>query len=232
MKSFIPSDNKRKLRIAFIASTGGSVYRETCRRSPWLKDRVSLVITDRDCGAGTAAHELNHPVEQIAYRSARQFSEETYGILTRYQIDLAITFFTRILVEPLTSGFNGRLINLHPSLLPACPGLRGFEDSIKSGARIIGTTVHFVSAKLDEGPPILQSCIHRANNESTESLRHRIFEQQCRSLLQIAHWFEADRITASGDFVRISGAEITSGDFSPALDAEDAIALFESSSAC
>lgn len=227
MNSSNLNDSQKPIRIAIIASTGGSVYRETCQRSSWLRDRVNLVITDRDCGAMDAAIEMKQKTEKIPYNSARQFSEEVYRVLIHNRIDLAITFYTRLLAEPLISAFAGRLINLHPSLLPACPGLNGFEDSIKSGARIIGSTTHFIKIKADDGPSILQSCIHRGGDETITSLRHRIFEQQCQSLLQVAHWLEEQRIVTSKDFVQVIGSSTNGGEFSPALEAEDAISLFK-----
>lgn len=217
--------SQRPLRIAIIASTGGSVYRETCLRSEWLRTRIQIMISDRACGAVDAANTLGHKVILHRYDSAQAFSERVHEELERHRIDLAISFYTRRFEEPLLSTYQGRLFNFHPSLLPACPGLHGFEDTIASGARLLGSTVHLVDANIDAGLPILQSHFYRAPKETLPETRHRLFIQQCKSLLQVIRWQEAARIRPSSEFVEVIGSELGDGEFSPALDAEDALTL-------
>lgn len=81
------------------------------------------------------------------------------------------------------------MINFHPSILPACPGMDGFGDTLKSGALFIGSTVHFIDEGMDTGKPILQAAFPRNPGESITKLRHRVFLQQVISLLQVVDWF-------------------------------------------
>lgn len=221
MKLYPHENPQVPLRVAVIASTAGSVYRETCLRSKWLSSRIHLLLSDRECKAIESAHRLGHEY-RIHTDSARDFSTWIRDQLRQSEIDLAISFYTRILKEPLISDFNGKLINFHPSILPAFPGLRGFEESIASGTRILGSTVHFIDSETDTGLPILQSHFYRDPNESIASIRHRIFVQQCKALLQVVHWIESNRIEIKEDFVRIKESEPGDNEFCPALDADDA----------
>lgn len=214
------------VRVALIISTAGSVYRETCRRSEYVRSKIQDVVSDRQCGALQAAQELGHAHGIIPFSTAHNFSKDLAKRLTSRKIDLAISFYTRILVPPVIDIFSGRLINFHPSILPACPGMHGFEDTILSGARFIGSTVHLITNAIDAGLPIIQASFPRPMNLSQDQLRHRIFMQQCRSLVQVIKWYEDKRVSISENFIDIRGASFKVDEFSPNLDSEDALTLF------
>ena len=214
------------IRVGLIASTGGAVYRECCRRSPYLRERISHVIVDRPCGALDVAKEYGHANTVLPWVGRRDFSSRVLSRLQKERIGIAFSFFTRILGAPLLDAYAGRLLNFHPSLLPACPGMRGFEMTLHSGALFVGSTVHLVDSGVDTGLPVLQACFPRAPQFTKEQLRHRIFMQQCKSLIQVVRWYEDGRVKVMQDVVRIAGSSYEIGEFSPALDDDEAITLF------
>ncbi len=142
---------------------------------------IDLMIVDRECGALDFAEE-NKIKCMIANGVDRDsISSDIYKILNENSIDYVYLFYTRLLRGKLIDSYSGRMINFHPSLLPACPGLHGFEDSLRSGALLIGSTVHFVDAGIDTGAQIQQT-FTPVNGNDIIRLRHIIFAQQCASL--------------------------------------------------
>jgi phosphoribosylglycinamide formyltransferase 1 len=213
------------IRVSIIASTGGAVYRHACENSDYLRRRIVSVITDRNCGAVDSAKALGHLVEIAPSPDSQAFSDITLAHLSGQQSDLAISFFTRQLKGRLLSEYQGRLINFHPSLLPACPGLSGFEDSIRSRTTVLGSTVHLVDRGLDTGTPLMQSLLIRPPDCNISGLRHNLFLQQCAALVQVVNWFEQSRVVLSGDEASVLNARYTLGAFVPALEHPDAITL-------
>lgn len=216
-----------QIRVAILASTGGGVYREACRRSKFLRSRVSLVVVDRPCGASNVAGEYGHSVRLIPWEGKESFSSKLLSVLVDSRIDVLISFYTRLLAGRLLDQFEGRIVNFHPSILPACPGMRGFEDSLRSGARILGSTVHFIDCGIDSGKPLLQAHFYRDPKMSFEELRDRVFVQQCKSLVQVVRWFEEGRISIEDEMVLVNGSMLGDGEFSPGLDDAEAQSLFE-----
>ena len=98
--------------------------------------------------------------------------------LTAAGVEHVLLFYTRLLRHELLRRFRGRLWNLHPSLLPAFPGLHPFEDAIMADARVLGTTIHAVDAGMDTGAVLLQSVFARRPDDTEVALRHALFEQQ------------------------------------------------------
>lgn len=215
-----------RINVAIISSTGGSVYRVASERSNYLRKRVHLVVSDRACGAMDAAQVLAHENLMICNASSEEFSDRLLQELLERRIDLAICFFSRMLIGGLLEAYKGRLLNFHPTILPACLGMRGFEASMNSGTRILGSTVHFVGSGMDTGLPVPQTHFYRDDQLSHAEMRHYLFKQQCQSLVQIVRWFEQGRVRADHPRVSVDGAGSGACVFSPALDDHGAIALF------
>ena len=125
--------------------------------------------------------------------------------------------------DVLLVAFEGRIVNFHPSILPAAPGRDGFGDTVRFGARFIGSTVHLVDSGMDTGRPLLQASWPNDPNQPIAERRHRVFVQQCKSLIQIVRWFEEGRVECDGAELRVSGARFDHSEFSPNLDFEVAI---------
>jgi phosphoribosylglycinamide formyltransferase-1 len=171
-------------RFALISSTGASVVKAVYLNTNRSEFDLDLIIVDRNCGAKEFGLRNGIRVDQIASCGKKEVSQEILSILRKEKIDYVYLFFTRLLEGKLLTEYSERIINFHPSLLPSCPGLHGFEDTLKSGALLAGSTVHFVDAGIDTGKIIQQGFAPVRYFDKTK-LRHRIFSQQCASLFSI-----------------------------------------------
>lgn len=210
-------------RFAVVSSTNGSVVKRTYQYDPNFRATLSLIVTDRICGASDFAKAQGIPYKIIPIKEALTFSNFLLDILKKNEIDFVLLFFTRLLQGHILLEFQNRLINFHPSLLPACPGLHGFEDTIASGSLFAGTTVHFIDDGVDTGSIIQQTFVPICPDGLDEKLiRHRIFLQQCASLSQICLWGNQDRFsTIKGKrIVIIGGCYNGSAGFIPALESD------------
>lgn len=186
-----------------------------------FRQRLRLVVSDRSCGAEGVSARFGVQFVRIDEVSGIGFSNRLEELLVEESIDAAFLFFTRILSGSILKSFSGRMINFHPSLLPAFPGLSGFDDGWDSSSLLLGSTVHFVDSGVDTGPVIQQTFlpVNRAADIRLE-IRHRIFLQQCASLSQVSDWFAKNRVLiCGGGGVIVEGANYKdTGGFVPALE--------------
>lgn len=202
-------------KFALISSTGASVVRTVYKNS--LRDNfdLSLVITDRACGALEFAKENSIPHIYLKSSNARSLSNQIEDALALYDIDYSYLFFTRLLQGSLLQSYKNKIINFHPSLLPACPGLHGFEDTVRSGALLAGSTVHFVDSGMDTGKQIMQTFTPTIGLE-TSRLRHIVFAQQCAALYDIHRKLQ---VTNDLSTIRFEDCHLEQG-FCPNIDQE------------
>jgi phosphoribosylglycinamide formyltransferase-1 len=128
--------------------------------------------------------------------------------------------FMRVLTEEFVNRYRGRLINIHPSLLPSFTGLHTHRQALDAGVRVHGCTVHFVTAQLDHGPIIIQAAVPVLHGDDEVTLAKRVLAEEHRIYPQAVRWFCEGRVklTASGQ-VSISGAHNAANALlSPALD--------------
>jgi len=173
-----------KKRYALLASTNGSVAKTVHAAAPPGTFRLDLVVADRECGALSFGREHGIPVRLLEHKDAYSLSDGLLDVLLAESIDYVYVFFTRLLVGRLLDAYAERMINFHPSLLPACPGLRGFEDTIESGALVAGSTAHFIENGTDTGKKIIQA-FTTTHQKQVGMIRHEVFAQQCATLLDI-----------------------------------------------
>ena len=115
--------------------------------------------------------------------------------------------FMRILGPEFVAAFAGRLINIHPSLLPAFDGLDVHERVLESGVRLTGCTVHFVQPETDRGPIILQAAVPVHPGDTPESLEQRVLAMEHRCYPAAVRWIAEGRMRIEGDVVTIDGAQ-------------------------
>ncbi len=121
--------------------------------------------------SGIATHIVNH----LNYPDRESFDQALSDEIEKYQPDIILLAgFMRILTDGFVEKFQGRLLNVHPSLLPKYPGLNTYERAIESGDKEAGTTVHFVTSELDAGPGIIQAAVKIGMAETVESLKSRV----------------------------------------------------------
>jgi phosphoribosylglycinamide formyltransferase 1 len=152
----------------------------------------------RDAGVTTFA--LSH--KDFASREA--FDAALVNTLNQHQPDLVVLAgFMRILTPVFTNAFAGRLINIHPSLLPSYPGLDTHEKAIADGVKLAGCTVHFVTGDLDDGPIIAQAAVNVDDDETPESLAAKVLVQEHQIFPYAVRLFCEDRLKVEGKRVRV-----------------------------
>lgn len=140
---------------------------------------------------GIATAVLDHKL----YDGRDAFDGALASLIDSYAPDLVVLAgFMRILTVDFVNHYAGRLINIHPSLLPAFTGLRTHERALAEGVKITGCTVHFVTAELDHGPIILQAALAVLDDDSVDSLSARMLVQEHLIYPQAVRWFVEDRL--------------------------------------
>ena len=212
-------------RIVAVASGGGSVLGTAVGADELVRSQVVSLVTDRPCGAEAVAGAHGFPVVRIDEPDNRLFSDALLAHCEALGADHVVLFFSRLLAGDVLDRYRDRIVNLHPSLLPAFKGFDALGQARRAGVRFTGTTVHFIDEQADEGRIVLQSVLPVDPDDDPVVLRHRQFEQLCKGLIQTCHWLEQDRIHVEGGTVRVDGARFDQPDFAPGLEAASALRL-------
>jgi phosphoribosylglycinamide formyltransferase-1 len=208
------------MEIIIICSTNASVTKRVVNAGV-VNNQDIKIISDRECGAISFAKEKKLEYEVLESSTGREFSEKLAVKYEGRKDILFISFYTKLFYGSFIKEHSTRLINFHPSILPSCPGMDGFGDTLKSGAMFIGSTVHFVDYGVDTGMPILQAAFPRSPLMTVKELRHRVYLQQSICLLQIIVWFQSGRVNLNADDrMIIKNAKYDVGEFSPNIDRE------------
>ncbi len=157
--------------------------------------------------AGITAHFIDHK----AFAGRESFDAALAECIDSFAPDLVVLAgFMRILSEGFVRRYEGRLVNIHPSLLPSFPGLHTHQRALEEGVRIHGCTVHFVTPTLDHGPVIIQAAVPVLDSDSEATLAARVLRQEHRVYPQAVRWFAEDRLRLEGGRVRLA-AELADG---------------------
>jgi phosphoribosylglycinamide formyltransferase-1 len=153
---------------------------------------VDVVVVDRNCAATDRAAAASVPVEFVERDSfGKDFDRLAYthrvvDALRRHDVDLvAMAGFMTILDKPMQDVFGGRILNTHPSLLPAFKGAHAVEDALAAGVKVTGCTVHVATLELDDGPILAQEAVAVLDGDTVESLHERIKEVERRLYPQV-----------------------------------------------
>jgi len=142
------------------------------------------------------AHVLNHR----DHETREEFDTALAAKIDEFNPDLVVLAgFMRILTQGFVHRYNGRLINIHPSLLPAFTGLNTHARALAEGVKIHGCTVHFVTPNLDKGPIIVQAAVPVLPGDTEETLGARVLEQEHKIYPQAIRWFAEGRLTVTPD---------------------------------
>lgn len=168
-----------------------------------ISNQPSAAGLDVARAAGIAALSLNHR----DYPDREQFDVALAELIDRYSPDvIVLAGFMRILTPAFVTKYFGRLINIHPSLLPSFPGLHTHQQAIDAGVKFHGATVHFVTAELDHGPIIAQAVVPVLDNDTEDTLAERVLEQEHQIYPQAVHDLILGRLKlVDGRVVRSSG---------------------------
>jgi phosphoribosylglycinamide formyltransferase-1 len=175
-----------------------------------LPGRCTAVISNRPEAAGLAwAAARGVPtavVDHKAYASRAEFDAALAAEIERHEADLVLLAgFMRVLGEEFVARFEGRLLNIHPSLLPVFPGLHTHAAALAAGVRIHGCTVHFVTSALDGGPIVVQAAVPVFDGDSEAQLAERVLVQEHLVYPAAARWFLEGRLTVAGGRARLAG---------------------------
>ena len=190
-----------------------------------LPGRIAAVISNRPGAAGldlaASRGVATAVVDHRAYTDRAAFDAALAEEIERLSPDLVVLAgFMRILGDDFVRRFEGRMMNIHPSLLPAFPGLETHGRALSAGVKLHGCTVHFVTPTLDNGPIIIQAGVPVFAGDGESVLAARVLEQEHRIYPQAVRWFLEGRLslTAAGT-VRLAGdREETAALCVPALE--------------
>lgn len=170
--------------------------------------RVVVVVSDRP-GVECLARAERAGVPAIAldfksFETRDAFSEAVARAEVSHDVELSVSAgFMRILTKPFFDTLGRPAMNSHPALLPSFPGPHGVRDALEWGARVTGTTIHFVDEEVDHGPIIVQEAIAIRADDTEESLHERVKELERRLYPQAIRLFAEDRLKVEGRRVHI-----------------------------
>ena len=176
-----------------------------------LPVRVAAVISSNPEAGGLEIARMHsietRVVDQLAHPDRVAFDTALAEVIDPFQPDLvALAGFMRILGDTFVEHYHGRLMNIHPSLLPSFPGLDTHTRALKAGVKIHGCTVHFVTPQVDHGPIITQAAVPVLPDDTSKTLSARVLQQEHRIYPEAIRWFLEDRLQLSHNHVSVSGA--------------------------
>lgn len=184
-------------RVVVLLSGRGSNFQAIVDAQ--LPIDIVAVISNRPQAAGLAfARERGLTavaLDHTAHPDRAAFDVLLADEIEHYQPDLVVLAgYMRILSPAFIARFEGRLLNIHPSLLPMFPGLKTHERALEEGVKIHGCTVHFVTAQLDHGPIVIQAAVPVHADDTPATLSARVLAQEHRIYPQAIQWFAEGRL--------------------------------------
>jgi len=171
---------------------------------------VAAVISNRTDAAGLA-YAAGRGISTAIIRHRDYATREAFDAALAQAIDgfrpdlVALAGFMRILSENFVRRYQGKLLNIHPSLLPAFPGLDTHARALAAGVKLHGATVHFVTAELDHGPIVIQAAVPVHSDDNEAKLAARVLAQEHRIYPQAARWFIDGKLVIESGVVRVKG---------------------------
>jgi len=177
-----------------------------------LAARVAAVISNRADAEGLKfAAQSGIPakvVDEREFSSRGAFDAALEAAIERHSPDLvALAGFMRILGGDFVRHYSGRMVNIHPSLLPAFPGLHTHRRALQEGVKLHGCTVHFVTPQVDHGPIIVQAAIPVRSGDTEATLAARVLRQEHRVYPLAIRWFVEGRLAVKNGIVRVNASD-------------------------
>lgn len=202
----------KEFSISVLGSGKGSNFEALAEAadSGRLRARLACVVSDvADAGILERARRRNIPCEHISAAPHKtklegRAEDEYIRYLKLHNPDvIALAGFMRIIKPGLLNAFGGRVVNIHPSLLPAFPGFEAWKQAMEYGSKIAGCTVHFVDLGIDTGPIILQRAVEIAEGDTPESLHARIQKAEHAAYPEALELMRQGRLSVCGRRVEI-----------------------------
>jgi phosphoribosylglycinamide formyltransferase-1 len=201
------------LPIAILASGSGSNLESIARRieEGALHARIRLVLSNRPGARGVErAQAMGLPVrveDHTAYPDRASHEAAVIAAIREHGAEaVVLAGYMRLVTRDFVQAFSGRVLNIHPSLLPAFRGAHAQRDAADYGVRISGATVHFVDEHMDHGPVIIQAAVPAAPQDDGDSLAGRILRLEHRIYPQAVQWLAQDRLRVRQGSVSLEDA--------------------------
>ncbi len=205
------TDGKGGLKLAVFASGSGSGLQsiiDAVERGD-LHVEISLLVCNRPDAFAldrAKAHGISSVLIEHRGRSRDEFELEIRSELDKRHIDLiALAGFMRILTPDFVGGWRGKMVNIHPALLPSFPGAHAHRDAIAHGVKVSGLTIHFVDDSVDHGPIIFQKSVEVFDGDTEETLGKRVLEQEHIWYPKVLQWIIEGRVHLDGRKVKVEG---------------------------
>lgn len=209
-----------KLPIAVLVSGSGSNLQSIIDHieAGVLDAEIKLVLSNRAGAFGIERAKQHHLPYKVMlhtdYRTREDFDQAMVDAIREAGVDrtglVALAGFMRIVTPGFLQSFPGRVVNIHPALLPSFPGVHGQADAADYGVKISGCTVHFVDEQLDHGPVIIQAAVPCRAEDDGNVLGPRILKLEHRIYPQAIQWIAEDRLRIENRHVelRVSGRSL------------------------
>jgi len=183
-----------------------------------LDAKVAVVISNRQEAYGLErARNASIPaiwIDGAACSTASEYNTRIMDALLAHEVDFVVMAgYMKLLGVEVLNAFENRIVNIHPSLLPAFAGATGIKDAFEYGVKLTGVTVHFANERFDEGPIIAQKVVELLPQDTFESLEARIHEVEHRLYPEVLQWLAQGRVVIEGRKTRILPGTATENDF-------------------
>lgn len=187
-------------RLAILISGTGSNLQALIDQQADHDYEIVLVLSNRPNVAGLdRATKANIPqitLDHTLYESREAFDQAMIAEIDQHQVDaIILAGFMRILTPEFTEHYLGRMLNIHPSLLPKYPGLHTHQRALEAGDSEHGLSIHFVTAELDGGPVILQAKVAIESGDTEDSLKQKVQKLEHQAYPLVTHWLAQGIIT-------------------------------------
>jgi phosphoribosylglycinamide formyltransferase-1 len=193
------------LIVALISGRGSNMQALLDAGLP-LSAVISNIAGAKGLDAAAARGVATRTVEHRGFASREAFDAALAAAIDEFRPRLVVLAgFMRVLTPAFVERYRGRLLNIHPSLLPEFPGLHTHERALQAGARQHGCTVHFVTAELDHGPVVIQAAVPVRADDTPQTLAARVLRQEHVIYPRAVRWFLDGKLVIEGDRVRVKG---------------------------
>jgi phosphoribosylglycinamide formyltransferase-1 len=192
---------KQPIRIAVLISGSGSNLQAIIehQKQHTKEYQIALVLSNKADAYGLIrAQNANIPtqvIEHSNFTSREEFDQALQATLDTEQVDLIVLAgFMRILTPAFTQHFLGKMLNIHPSLLPKYTGLNTHQRALEAGDTEHGLSIHFVTPELDSGPVILQAKVSITQQDTEETLKEKVHQQEHLAYPLVIKWFAQGKL--------------------------------------
>ncbi|MGC9976396.1 MAG: phosphoribosylglycinamide formyltransferase [Syntrophales bacterium] len=205
---------KQKINLGVLVSGSGSNLQAIIDNiEKGLLDAVIKVVISNNADAYALVRAKNHDIPTVIIKHSdsadrKDFDQKMIDVLKSFSVDLVVMAgFMRLLTPLFLNAFPMRIMNIHPAILPAFPGIHAQKRAADYGVRFSGATVHFADEGVDSGPIIIQAIVPAYDDDTEDTLATRILKEEHRIYSQAIQFYAEGTIEVIGRKVRIKGSK-------------------------